>query len=152
MTKSITYSDAGVSIDAANAAVERIKRLARSTFNARTLSEIGTFGGMFDGAFPGMKSPVIVASADGVGTKLKLAFMTGVHDTVGRDLVNHCANDILVQGARPLFFMDYVATGALAPDVIVSVVEGIAAGCRENNCVLLGGETASSSASWTAGR
>ena len=142
MTKSITYSDAGVSIDAANAAVEKIKRMARSTFNARTLSEIGSFGGMFDGAFPGMGEPVLVASADGVGTKLKVAFMTGVHDTVGRDLVNHCTNDILVQGARPLFFLDYVATGVLAPETIVSVVEGIARGCRENGCVLLGGETA----------
>jgi phosphoribosylformylglycinamidine cyclo-ligase len=142
MTKSITYSDAGVSIDAANAAVEKIKGLARSTFNARTLSEIGTFGGMFDGAFPGMGEPVLVASADGVGTKLKIAFMTGVHDTVGRDLVNHCTNDILVQGARPLFFLDYVATGVLAPDVIVSVVDGVSKGCRENGCVLLGGETA----------
>jgi phosphoribosylformylglycinamidine cyclo-ligase len=142
MTKSITYSDAGVSIDAANAAVEKIKRMARSTFNARTLSEIGSFGGMFDGAFPGMREPVLVASADGVGTKLKVAFMTGVHDTVGRDLVNHCTNDILVQGARPLFFLDYVATGSLAPETIVSVVEGISRGCRENGCVLLGGETA----------
>ncbi|HLM58193.1 MAG TPA: phosphoribosylformylglycinamidine cyclo-ligase [Pyrinomonadaceae bacterium] len=142
MTKSITYSDAGVSIDAANAAVEKIKRLARSTFDMRTLSEIGSFGGMFDGAFPGMTAPVLVASADGVGTKLKVAFMTGVHDTVGRDLVNHCTNDILVQGARPLFFLDYVATGSLSPDVVVSVVDGIARGCRENNCVLLGGETA----------
>jgi phosphoribosylformylglycinamidine cyclo-ligase len=151
MPESITYSDAGVSIDAANAAVERIKRLARSTFNARTLSEIGTFGGMFDGAFPGMQSPVLVASADGVGTKLKLAFMTGVHGTVGRDLVNHCTNDILVQGARPLFFLDYVATGTLSPDVIVSVVEGIAAGCRENNCVLLGGETAEMPGFYAAG-
>lgn len=142
MSKSITYSDAGVSIDAANAAVERIKRLARATFNARTLSEIGSFGGMFDGAFPGMSAPVLVASADGVGTKLKIAFMTGVHDTVGRDLVNHCTNDILVQGARPLFFLDYVATGSLSPEVIVSIVEGVARGCRENGCVLLGGETA----------
>jgi len=142
MTKSITYSDAGVSIDAANAAVEKIKRLARSTFNARTLSEIGSFGGMFDGAFPGIPRPVLVASADGVGTKLKIAFLTGVHDTVGRDLVNHCTNDILVQGARPLFFLDYVATGVLAPEVIVSVVEGVSRGCRENGCVLLGGETA----------
>ena len=138
MSKSITYSDAGVSIDAANAAVEKIKGLARATFNARTLSEIGTFGGMFDGAFPGMGEPVLVASADGVGTKLKIAFMTGVHDTVGRDLVNHCTNDILVQGARPLFFLDYVATGVLAPDVIVSVVDGVSKGCRENGCVLLG--------------
>ena len=142
MSKSITYSDAGVSIDAANAAVEKIKRLARGTFNARTLSEIGTFGGMFDGAFPGMGEPVLVASADGVGTKLKVAFITGVHDTVGRDLVNHCTNDILVQGARPLFFLDYVATGVLSPEVIVSVVDGVARGCRENGCVLLGGETA----------
>ncbi|MBC7931856.1 MAG: phosphoribosylformylglycinamidine cyclo-ligase [Rubrivivax sp.] len=142
MTRPITYSDAGVSIDAANAAVEKIKRLARGSFNARTLSEIGTFGGMFDGAFPGMQAPVLVASADGVGTKLKIAFMTGVHDTVGRDLVNHCVNDILVQGARPLFFLDYVATGKLAPDTVVSVVAGIAHGCQENGCVLLGGETA----------
>ena len=151
MSKSITYSDAGVSIDAANAAVERIKRLARATFNARTLSEIGSFGGMFDGAFPGMQSPVLVASADGVGTKLKIAFMTGVHDTVGRDLVNHCVNDILVQGARPLFFLDYVATGVLAPEVIVSVVEGVARGCRENGCVLLGGETAEMPGFYPAG-
>jgi phosphoribosylformylglycinamidine cyclo-ligase len=142
MTKSITYSDAGVSIDAANAAVEKIKKLARKTFNTRTLSEIGSFGGMFDGAFPGMLEPVLVASADGVGTKLKIAFMTGVHDTVGRDLVNHCTNDILVQGARPLFFLDYVATGVLSPDVIVSVVDGVSRGCQENGCVLLGGETA----------
>jgi phosphoribosylformylglycinamidine cyclo-ligase len=151
MSKSITYSDAGVSIDAANAAVEKIKRLARDTFNARTLSEIGTFGGMFDGAFPGMQSPVLVASADGVGTKLKIAFLTGVHDTVGRDLVNHCTNDILVQGARPLFFLDYVATGVLSPEVIVSVVEGVARGCRENGCVLLGGETAEMPGFYPAG-
>src|SRR5437763_6607271 len=142
MSKSITYSDAGVSIDAANAAVERIKKLARGTFNARTLSEIGSFGGLFDGAVPGMSAPVLVASADGVGTKLKIAFMTGVHDTVGRDLVNHCTNDILVQGARPLFFLDYVATGVLAPEVIVSVVEGVARGCREKGCVIVVGETA----------
>ena len=142
MTKSITYSDAGVNIDAANRAVDRIKELARSTFNARTLSEIGSFGGMFDGAFPSLREPVLVASADGVGTKLKIAFLTGRHDTVGRDLVNHCVNDILVQGARPLFFLDYVATGRLSPEVITSVVEGVARGCRENGCALLGGETA----------
>ena len=142
MKTSVTYSDAGVSIDAANRAVERIRELARGTFNARTLSEIGSFGGMFDGAFPKMRSPVLVASADGVGTKLKIAFLTNRHDTVGRDLVNHCTNDILVQGARPLFFLDYVATGKLSPDVVTSIVEGVARGCRENNCVLLGGETA----------
>src|ERR671939_172215 len=142
MSKSITYSDAGVSIDAANRTVARIKELARTTFNGRTLSEIGSFGGMFDGAFPRMRAPVLVASADGVGTKLKIAFLTDTHDTVGRDLVNHCVNDILVQGARPLFFLDYVATGALAPETVASVVEGVARGCRENGCVLLGGETA----------
>src|SRR5918998_6358298 len=142
MTNPITYSDAGVDIDAANRAVERIRVLARGTFNSRTLSEIGSFGGMFDGAFPSMRAPVLVASADGVGTKLKIAFLTDTHDTVGRDLVNHCVNDILVQGARPLFFLDYVATGKLAPEVVAAVVEGCAQGCRENGCVLLGGETA----------
>ena len=142
MSKSISYADAGVSIDAANRAVEQIKELARATFNARTLSEIGSFGGMFDATFPGLTAPVLVASTDGVGTKLKVAFDANVHDTVGRDLVNHCVNDILVQGARPLFFLDYVATGRLAPDVIAAVVAGIARGCRENGCVLLGGETA----------
>ncbi len=142
MTKPITYSDAGVDIDAATRATDRIKQLARQTFNARTLSEIGSFGGMFDGAFPKLSKPVLVASADGVGTKLKIAFLAGVHNTVGRDLVNHCVNDILVQGARPLFFLDYIATGKLLPDVVASIVEGIAQGSRENGCVLLGGETA----------
>jgi phosphoribosylformylglycinamidine cyclo-ligase len=139
---SISYSDAGVDIDAATRATDRIKELARRTFNQRTLSEIGSFGGMFDGAFPSLKQPVLVASADGVGTKLKIAFATGIHNTVGRDLVNHCVNDILVQGARPLFFLDYVATGKLSPEVVASVVEGVTNGCRENGCVLLGGETA----------
>ncbi|HEX8476559.1 MAG TPA: phosphoribosylformylglycinamidine cyclo-ligase [Pyrinomonadaceae bacterium] len=142
MNQSITYSDAGVSIDAANAAVDKIKALARGTFNARTLSQIGSFGGMFDGAFPSMRAPVLVASADGVGTKLKIAFLTGTHNTIGRDLVNHCVNDILVQGARPLFFLDYIATGTLAPDTVASIVEGVARGCQENGCALLGGETA----------
>src|ERR1041385_1383804 len=140
--KAATYADAGVDIDAANRATEKIKQLARTTFNARTLSEIGSFGGMFDGAFPNMRQPVLVASADGVGTKLKIAFATGVHNTVGRDLVNHCVNDILVQGARPLFFLDYIATGKLSPDVVASIIEGVTNGCRENGCVLLGGETA----------
>src|SRR5712692_10229010 len=142
MTKPATYADAGVDIDAANRATDKIKDLARATFNARTLSEIGSFGGMFDGAFPGMHQPVLVASADGVGTKLKMAFATGIHDTIGRDLVNHCVNDILVQGARPLFFLDYIAAGKLATETITSIVEGIANGCRENGCALLGGETA----------
>src|SRR5436309_3325392 len=137
-----TYASAGVDIDAANRATEKIKELARATFNARTLSEIGSFGGMFDGAFPQMRAPVLVASADGVGTKLKIAFATNTHHTVGRDLVNHCTNDILVQGARPLFFLDYIATGKLAPETVAGIVEGVANGCRENGCVLLGGETA----------
>jgi phosphoribosylformylglycinamidine cyclo-ligase len=142
VTKPISYSDAGVDIDAATRATDKIKELARRTFNQRTLSEIGSFGGMFDGAFPNLTQPVLVASADGVGTKLKIAFATGVHNTVGRDLVNHCVNDILVQGARPLFFLDYIATGKLSPDVVASIVEGVTDGCRENSCVLLGGETA----------
>ncbi len=140
--KAISYADAGVSIDNANLAVAKIREYARSTFNERTLTEIGSFGGMFSGAFPDMAEPILVASADGVGTKLKLAFETGVHNTVGADLVNHCVNDILVQGARPLFFLDYFATGKLEPDVTASVVEGMARACHENGCVLLGGETA----------
>src|SRR5947199_5687641 len=107
MTKPATYASAGVSIDKANAATEKIKQLARATFNARTLSEIGSFGGMFDGAFPWLEQPVLVASADGVGTKLKIAFAIGTHNTIGRDLVNHCVNDILVQGARTLCFLVY---------------------------------------------
>lgn len=142
MSGPISYADAGVSIDKANLAVARIRDMARSTFNERTLTEIGSFGGMFAGAFPEMAEPILVASADGVGTKLKLAFETGIHNTVGADLVNHCVNDILVQGARPLFFLDYFATGKLDPDVTASVVEGMARACRENGCVLLGGETA----------
>ena len=142
MTKPVSYSDAGVDIDVATHATDRIKELARTTFNQRTLSEIGSFGGMFDGAFPKLAEPVLVASADGVGTKLKIAFATGIHNTVGADLVNHCVNDILVQGARPLFFLDYIATGKLSADIVAQVIEGIARGCRENDCVLLGGETA----------
>ncbi len=151
MTKPITYSDAGVDIDAATRATDKIKELARQTFNQQTLSEIGSFGGMFDGAFPNLQHPVLVASADGVGTKLKIAFLTGVHNTVGRDLVNHCVNDILVQGARPLFFLDYIATGKLLPEVVAGIVEGIANGCRDNGCVLLGGETAEMPDFYSAG-
>ncbi len=142
MSESISYADAGVSIDNANKAVAKIREYAKSTFNERTLTEIGSFGGMFSGAFPDMAEPILVASADGVGTKLKLAFETGIHNTVGADLVNHCVNDILVQGARPLFFLDYFATGKLEPEVTASVVEGMARACKENGCVLLGGETA----------
>src|SRR5678816_2769151 len=142
MKNSITYTDAGVNIDAGNQATAKIKELARRTFNQRTLSEIGSFGGMFDGSFPELAKPELVASADGVGTKLKIAFLAGIHNTIGRDLVNHCVNDILVQGARPLFFLDYIATGKLSPDVVARIVSGVTNGCRENGCVLLGGETA----------
>src|ERR1044071_9289015 len=141
MSKPLTYADSGVDIDAANRATEKIKELARTTFNSRTLSEIGSFGGMFDAAFPSMRQPVLVASADGVGTKLKIACATGIHHTVGRDLVNYCVNDILVQGARPLFFLDYIANGKLSPETITGVIDGITTGCRDNGCVLLVGET-----------
>ena len=137
----VDYRESGVDIDAGNEVVRRIKGLARSTYTPGVLSGIGSFGGLFAlGA--DVKDPVLVASADGVGTKLKVAFMAGVHDTIGQDLVNHCVNDILVQGARPLFFLDYLATGRLSPDVAEQIVTGMAAACRENSCALLGGETA----------
>ncbi len=136
------YKQSGVDIDAGNTAVRRIKELARSTFTPGVLSEIGSFGGLFRLGAAGYRDPVLVASADGVGTKLKVAFLAGRHDTVGADLVNHCVNDILVQGARPLFFLDYLATGKLSPDVAAEIVKGIAGACRENGCALLGGETA----------
>ena len=142
MTKAVSYSDAGVSIDTANEAVKKISSFAKSTFNERTLTNIGSFGGMFDAKFPEMNEPILVSSADGVGTKLKLAFETDVHNTIGQDLVNHCVGDILVQGAKPLFFLDYFATGRLSADVTASVVEGLSIACKENGCVLLGGETA----------
>jgi phosphoribosylformylglycinamidine cyclo-ligase len=136
------YKQSGVDVDAGNEVVRRIRSLAQRTFTPGVLSEIGSFGGLFDLAPAGVADPVLVASADGVGTKLRVAFMTGVHDTIGVDLVNHCVNDILVQGARPLFFLDYLATGRLDPDVAVRIVEGLTRGCRENGCALLGGETA----------
>lgn len=137
-----SYKAAGVDIDAGNETVRRIKSIARGTFTPGVLSEIGSFGGLFSLAPGGWQDPVLVASADGVGTKLKVAFMAGVHDTIGRDLVNHCVNDILVQGATPLFFLDYLATGRLSPDVAEQIVTGLAAACRDNGCALLGGETA----------
>ena len=136
------YQSSGVSIDAGNEAVRRIKGLARTTFTPGVLSEIGAFGGLFDLSGIGLREPVLVASADGVGTKLKVAFLANRHDTVGADLVNHCVNDILVQGAAPLFFLDYLATGRLSPAVAEQVVSGMARACRENGCALLGGETA----------
>jgi phosphoribosylformylglycinamidine cyclo-ligase len=136
------YKAAGVDIDAGNETVRRIKSLARSTFTPGVLSEIGSFGGLFRLDRARYEEPVLVSSADGVGTKLKVAFMTGRHDTVGADLVNHCVNDILVQGAEPLFFLDYLATGKLSPSVAEQIVAGVARACRENGCALIGGETA----------
>jgi len=136
------YKASGVDIDAGNETVRRIRGLARSTFTSGVLSEIGSFGGLFRLETGQHREPVLVASADGVGTKLKVAFMAKRHDTIGADLVNHCVNDILVQGAEPLFFLDYLATGRLSPDVAEAIVGGIAAACRENGCALLGGETA----------
>lgn len=138
----LTYKDSGVDIDAQDRALSRIKQIAKSTFTPGVLSEIGLFGGLF-ALDPGDSGGlVLVASADGVGTKLKVAQMAGRYDTVGQDLVNHCVNDILVQGARPLFFLDYFAAGKLVPERLASVVEGLGAACRENGCALLGGETA----------
>jgi phosphoribosylformylglycinamidine cyclo-ligase len=136
------YKTSGVDIDAGNETVRRIRGLARSTFTSGVLSDIGSFGGLFRLETGQHREPVLVASADGVGTKLKVAFMAKRHDTIGGDLVNHCVNDILVQGAEPLFFLDYLATGRLAPEVAEAIVGGIAAACRENGCALLGGETA----------
>jgi phosphoribosylformylglycinamidine cyclo-ligase len=136
------YRESGVDIDAGNETVRRIKSLARGTFTPGVLSEIGSFGGLFKLDRDAYREPVLVSSADGVGTKLKVAFMAGRHDTVGADLVNHCVNDVLVQGAQPLFFLDYLATGRLSPDVAEQVVAGVARGCRENGCALIGGETA----------
>jgi phosphoribosylformylglycinamidine cyclo-ligase len=136
------YKNSGVDIEAGNEVVRRIKGLARGTHTPGVLSDLGSFGGLFALGDRGLKDPVLVSSADGVGTKLRLAFMSGIHDTIGADLVNHCVNDILVQGAEPLFFFDYLATGRLDPDVAVKIVEGLARACRENGCALLGGETA----------
>jgi phosphoribosylformylglycinamidine cyclo-ligase len=139
-TRPTTYKDAGVNIDEADRAVGRIKTLAKRTMTADVLTGIGSFGAGF--RLRGFKEPVLVSSADGVGTKLKIAFMTGRHTTVGEDLVNHCVNDIAVQGARPLFFLDYFAVGKLDAQVAAEVVEGLARGCRNNQCALIGGETA----------
>ena len=136
------YKSSGVDIEAGNEVVRRIRTLARGTYTSGVLSDLGSFGGLFSLGDRARRDPVLVSSADGVGTKLRLAFMSGIHSTIGVDLVNHCVNDILVQGAEPLFFFDYLATGRLDPDVAVKIVEGLARGCRENGCALLGGETA----------
>ena len=137
-----TYKEAGVDIDAGTEAVSRIKKHVRSTFNSNVLTDLGGFGGCFQFPQDRYKAPVLVSSADGVGTKLKLAFLTNRHDTIGQCLVNHCTNDILAVGARPLFFLDYFAAGKLEVDVFEEVVSGLAKACRENDCALIGGETA----------
>jgi phosphoribosylformylglycinamidine cyclo-ligase len=136
------YRAAGVDLAAKEAALAKVSRLARRTFTGGVLSEVGSFGGLFRPDLEGLAEPLLVASADGVGTKLVVARLAGDFSTVGRDLVNHCVNDILVQGARPLFFLDYVGAGSLEPTAVVQLVDGVARGCRENGCALLGGETA----------
>lgn len=140
-TATITYADAGVDIDRANRTKKRIKYLAHKTFTKSVLSEIGGFGGLFS-VDKKYVDPVLVSSVDGVGTKLKIAFDMDLHQTVGADLVNHCVNDIAVQGAAPLFFMDYLATGKLEPEIAEKIIEGLATACKHNGCALIGGETA----------
>jgi phosphoribosylformylglycinamidine cyclo-ligase len=140
--KSVTYADAGVDISSGDRAKERIKFLAQKTFNRNVLGGIGGFGALFRLDLQKFKTPILVSSADGVGTKLKIAFQLGMHQTVGQDLVNHCVNDIAVQGATPLFFLDYLASGKLDPEVTEDVISGLAEGCKANGCALIGGETA----------
>jgi phosphoribosylformylglycinamidine cyclo-ligase len=139
--RGLSYRDAGVDLDAAERAKESLRSLVASTRDRYTLSDLGAFGGLYQ-VPDGLAAPVLVSSADGVGTKLKIAFQARRHDTVGQCLVNHCVNDILVQGARPLFFLDYLATGEMDEAVVTDVVRGVATACRENSCALLGGETA----------
>lgn len=138
----ISYKDSGVDIAAGEETVDRIKPLVKSTHNSNVLSNIGLFGGFYDASFPGYDHPILVASTDGVGTKLKVAFAANKHNTIGQCLVNHCVNDILCCGAKPLFFLDYFATGSLNPDVTVQVIEGFVTACKENDTALIGGETA----------
>jgi phosphoribosylformylglycinamidine cyclo-ligase len=137
-----TYRESGVNIDAQDEALREVRRIVRDTFTPGVMSDIGSFGGLFRGTFEGIEKPVLVSSTDGVGTKLRVARAMKIHDTVGYDLVCHCVNDILVQGARPLFFLDYYATGKLRPPVMTDVIRGMARACRENGAALIGGETA----------
>ena len=141
MKESFTYADAGVDIDKANKLVDAIGEIAKQTARPGVMSDIGGFGGLFSLNLANLERPVLVSSTDGVGTKLKIAFMLDKHDTVGIDLVAMCVNDIIVQGAKPLFFLDYFATGKLEVDVGEAVVRGIVEGCRQAGCALLGGET-----------
>ena len=137
-----SYRDSGVDIDAQDEALREVRRIVRDTYTPGVLSDIGSFGGLFRGTFEGVESPILVSSTDGVGTKLRVAQAMKIHDTIGYDLVSHCVNDILVQGARPLFFLDYYATGKLRPPVMTDVIRGMARACKENGCALIGGETA----------
>jgi len=137
-----TYKESGVDIEAGESLVSRIKKPIRSTFNKNVLADIGMFGGFYRADFKGIKKPILVSSVDGVGTKLKIAIAMNRHDTVGQDLVNHCVNDILVCGAKPLFFLDYYAAGKLSPAVAERVILGFVKACKENECALIGGETA----------
>jgi len=137
-----SYRDSGVDIDAQDEALREVRHIARTTFTPNVLSDLGSFGGLFRASFEGIEKPILVSSTDGVGTKIRVAQAMRVHDTVGYDLVSHCVNDILVQGARPLFFLDYYATGRLRPPVMTDVIRGMARACRENGCALIGGETA----------
>jgi len=141
-SKPPSYAAAGVDIDAKMSAIARAKEAIRSTYTPGVVGDVGGFGGLFRPDFSGLADPLLVASADGVGTKLKVAVAAGVHHTVGQDLVNHCVNDILVQGARPLFFLDYIAVGKMDPDLVGELLRGFAIACLENGCALLGGETA----------
>lgn len=138
----LTYSGAGVSIARADTLVSYIRKKVRSTFSSSVLGDIGAFGAFFDGRLKNYASPVLVSSVDGVGTKLMVAQLLGKHDTVGHDLVNHCVNDIAVCGARPLFFLDYIASGKLRKKSATALIDGFVRGCRENSCSLIGGETA----------
>jgi phosphoribosylformylglycinamidine cyclo-ligase len=149
--QSFTYRDAGVDIDAGERAVQLMKSHVRQTFTPAVLADLGTFGAMYAPDLSAYREPVLVSSADGVGTKLKVAFMSGRHTTVGQDLVNHCVDDILVQGARALFFMDYYAVGRLDPLVAAQVVEGLSIACKANGCALIGGETAEMPDMYTPG-
>lgn len=136
------YKEAGVDIDAGAEAVERMKKLVKATYGEEVLAGVGGFGALFKPKLQRYESPVLVASTDSVGTKLKVAFAMGKHDTVGQDLVNHCVNDILTTGARPLFFLDYISTSALKPKIAEEIVKGVAEACKEAQCALIGGETA----------
>lgn len=151
MAKSTTYEDAGVSIDAGDEMIDNIKPMVRETFGPEVLTDIGSFGGLYQLNTANLKEPVLVSSVDGVGTKLKVAFKMGQHNTVGQDLVNHCVNDIAVCGADPLFFLDYFATGKLDPRAGAEVVAGFAIACKENGCALIGGETAEMPGMYQAG-